>query len=263
MIMNDMIKKAFAIVSDKVDEALKSQGFKREKVMSTDKEMVSLFTGESVAYSVIYTFDKKHMVLRSCSMTEDGPDNQWKTMATWMFDPETDTNKEADSIGNDFADTVSSTVAVKRVKQAKKKKGDDGNADPVFLAKRFVNFFPELKDIIKAEQDGYESFRSVTFFRAEIVPRVNDLLTRGTKGDINKLAQMLSTQYSNGDMDTRSIITIVILNSIDDSKRENFVGMLSEELQKASKYALKLKGKKVRPEKKKKSLATYAADRLR
>ena len=258
------IKKAFGIIADKVADALSSQGFKREKVSSTDKEMVALFTGENVAYSVIYYTEKLHVVLRSCTMTDEGPDNEWKSMATWMFNPETDTNKEAESIGNDFADAVNAASAVKRVQKTKKKKSsDEGNADPLFLAKRFVTYFPELKAEIKNEQDNYESFRGVYFIRTYVVPRVNELLSRGVKGEMSKLAQMISTQYSNGDMGTRSIITIVLLNSIDEKHIEKFEPLLSEELQKAWKFALKMKGKKVRPEKPKKSLATYAADRLR
>ncbi|MBQ8001311.1 MAG: hypothetical protein IJ298_08985, partial [Ruminococcus sp.] len=238
-------------------------GFKREKVSSTDKELVALFTGETVAYSVIYYTDKMHVVLRSCTMTDEGPDNEWKSMATWMFNPETDTQKEADSIGNDFAEAVTNASAVKRVKQTKKKKSsDEGSADPLFLAKRFVTYFPELKAEIKNEQESYESFRGVHFIRTFVVPKVNELLSRGVKGEMSKLAQMISTQYANGDMDTRSIITIVILNSIDEQHIEKFEPLLSEELQKSWKFAKKMKGKKVRPEKQKKSLASYTSSRL-
>ena len=58
-------------------------------------------------------------------MTDEGPDNDWKNMATWMFDPETDGNKEAESIAKDFSEAVSTTNAIKRMKttKAKKKKG--------------------------------------------------------------------------------------------------------------------------------------------
>ena len=257
------IKTVFELVAEKVFSALKTQGFTREKVADSDKELVALFTGEAVAYSVVYYIAKMHMVLRTCRMTEDGPDNEWSTMATWMFDPETDGTKEAESIANDFVEAVSATAVVKRVKQAKKKKGDDGNADPLFLAKRFATFFPELKEIIKEEQESYEEFRGVYFVRTYVIDRVNALLERGAKGETNKLANMISTQYSNGDMDTRSIITIVILNSIDEKYAEKFRVLLSEELQKAWSYAVKLKGKKVRPEKEKKSMYAYSADTLR
>lgn len=258
------IKKAFGIITDKVYDALKGQNFTKQKVESSNtNELVSLFTSESVAYSVIYFKDKMLCVLRSCSMTDEGPDNEWKTMATWMFNPESDTEKEADSIGNDFVEAVSSASAVKRVKQAKKKKsGDDGNADPLFLAKRFMVLFPELKEEIKKEQDTKEVFRGVYFTRNFIVPRINALLQRGVKSEINKLSQILSTQYQNGDMDTRSIITIVILNSTEEKYKEKLEEKMSDELKKAWSFALKMKGKKVKPEKVKKKRNTLSGTRL-
>ena len=118
-IMN--IKDAFKLISDKVESALTPQGFTRQKVSGNDNEMVALFTSETSAYSVVYFHDKKHMVMRHCAMTEDGPDNNWKTLATWMFDPDTDTNKEAESIANDFVENCSGTIAAKRLKNTKKK----------------------------------------------------------------------------------------------------------------------------------------------
>lgn len=246
-----MIKKAFDIVCSKVYDVLQTQGFVQQKVDNANSsELVSLYTGESVAYSVIYYKDKMHMVLRSCSMTDEGPDNEWKTMGTWMFDPEVDTEKEASSIGNDFADAVGSIVAVKRAKQAKKKKSkDDGSNDPVFLAKRLVKLFPELKEEIKREENYHLKFRAVTFTKASIVPKVNDLLTRGTKNEIETLVEILSAQYLNGDFDTRSIITIVILNSVDPKHYEVIEPLMSDDLKKGFKSALKFKNKKVKPEK--------------
>ena len=255
---------AFNSILDKVGAVLLEQGFKKEKIAGNENELVSLFTSDAVAYSVVYFRDKMHMVMRSCTMTEDGPDNDWKILATWMFDPENDTQKEADSIANDFIENCSNTVALKRVKTAKKKKrkaSDDGNADPIFLAKRFVAFFPELKDEITYEEDCYYPFRAVTFTRASIVPKVNNLVNSGNKQQIEKICQLLNTQYNNGDVDTRSIITIVILNSTPEDKFDVIYENLSEELQKAWKCALKYKGKKVKPEKPKKK-KTSMVERL-
>lgn len=255
------IKTAFNSISGKVEAELKKQGFSKQKVSGNDKEMVSLFTSDSNAYSVVYFVDKQHMVMRHCAMTDDGPDNNWKVLATWMFDPDNDGEKEADSIANDFVDNCSSATAIKRIKTTKKKKkkdSDEGNADPLFLSKRFVSFFPELKDEIKNEEDCYYPFRGVTFTRASIVPKVNDLVKRGNKKELEKLGNLLSTQYSNGDADTRSIITIVILNSLPEDKYDAVNENLSEELQTAWKAALKYKGKKVKPEKPKKKRTTMA-----
>ena len=251
-----MINKAFDIVNRKVEATLSEQGYVRKNVTGTDSnELVTLYTGESAAYSVLYYKDKKHMVMRSCSMTEDGPDNEWKTIGTWIFDPSTDGEREAESIGNDFAENVSSPLFVQasKVQKKKKKNSDDGSGDPLFFSKRLVAVFPELKDEIKAEEDGYEQFRGVLFAREFIVPKIDRLLRENKKSDIDKLADILSAQYGYCDLDTRSIITIVILNSItNEDQKETLRENMSSELIKAWKAAEKYRGKKVKPAKKKK-----------
>ena len=252
-----MINKAFDIVTKKVNSALSSQGYTMQSVPSTDSnELVKLFIGEDKAYSVIYYKDKKHMVMRTCSMTEDGPDNEWKTIGTWMFDPATDKEKEAESIGSDFAENVSAPIfrqAAKQQQKKKKKNSDDGGGDPVFFAKRLVAVFPELKDEIKDEEDSYEEFRAVTFAREHIVPKVIALLKDDDTDDINKLSEILSAQYSYGDIDTRPIITMVILNAVtEESQKEAIKAEMSDDLKKAWKAAEKYRDKKVKPAKKQK-----------
>lgn len=256
-----MLNEAFEHIAGKVEEALKPQGFTRAKITSTDdNELVSLYTSENVAYSVIYYKDRTHVLLRECPMTEDGPNNEWNTMSTWMFDPDHDTLKEASSIANDFCDALSAPVAVKRAKQTKKtKKSDEGNADPLFLSKRFLTVFPDMKDEIRDEQECYYPFRGVTFARASIVPRVNELVKTGRESDLKKLGGILSAQYANGDRDTRSIITIVILNAIPEADEAKLEAHLSDDLKKAFGFAKKYRGKTVKPEVEKKQKKTMAA----
>lgn len=255
-----LIDKEFQLISDKVKEALAPQEIQQQKVANdNENEKVALFTNDSIAYSVIYYVDKKHMLMRSCAMTEEGPDNDWKTLATWMFDPQTDGMKEAESIANDFAEAVSGAAAIKRIKttKAKKKKNaDEGNADPIFLAKRFVSLFPELKEEIKEEDEHYYPFRGVTFTRNKIVPKINAYLENASKQQVEKLCQLLNTQYANGDADTRAIITIVILNSVAEKKYKEIEAFLSEDLKKVWSSAKKFKGKKVKPAKPKKKKKT-------
>ena len=257
-----MINKAFKIVSDTVENALTPQGFKKEKVdNSNSNEMAALFTGETLAYSVVYYKDKMHMVMRQCTMTDDGPDNEWKTMATWMFDPSVDTEKEAQGIANDFAESLQSPVAIKRQKQTKKKsKGDDkGNADALFLAKRFVTVYPELKEEIRNEEDSYYPFRGATFAQNHIVPKVNETIRRGNKKEIEKVMQLLSNQYGNGNLDARSIITMVILNSVDPQYDEMITEYLSEDMKKTFKASVKYRDREVKPEKIKKQKKVIAS----
>lgn len=265
IVADNILNKAFALISEKVEKALSQQGFTKQNVASdSSDEKVALFSNDSMAYSVVYTGDNNHLVLRSCGMTDEGPDNEWKNLATWLFDPDSDTIADAESIGKDFFEMLTATTQIKKVQQAKKKKKknkDDGNADPEFLAKRFVSLFPELKDEIKYESDNYFPFRGVTFTKTSIVPRVKELVKKGNKKDLEKLGVLLSRQYGNGDIDTRSIITIVIINSLEKEDYEKLYEYFDEELQKYSKGARKYKGKTVKPEKIKKK-KSFMADTL-
>lgn len=257
------LNEAFKLISDKVGEALEPRGFQQVKADSAKaNELVALFVSENVAYSVIYYKDKMHTLLRECPMTDEGPDNDWKTLATWMFDPDHDGQREANSIANDFVEAISAPTAQKRAKQTKKSKSkksdDEGNADPLFFSKRFMTLYPDLKEEIKAEEEGYNPFRGVTFARASLVPKVNETVKSGSAADLKKLGNILSAQYTNGDLDTRSIITVVILNSIPAEYDEKISEYLSEDLQKAFKHSKKYRGKEVAPEKEKKQKPTMA-----
>ena len=227
---------------------------KQKVVAENDNELVSLFTSASLAYSVVYYKDKEQMVLRSCTMTDEGPDNEWKTLATWLYDETVGTQKDADSIANDFIEGVSGTLAIKRAKQVKqkKKKDDDGTADPKFLAKRFVTYFPELREEIKNEEDCYFPFRGATFAKEHIAPKIPMYIKRANKNEIEKFANVFNVQYNNGDVDTRAIITIVLLNSLDDAEYNALYEHFNDELKVAALNARAFKGKTVKPEKVKK-----------
>lgn len=250
--MNLEYKKAFELIASKVEEELSKSNFTREKVSSGDSnELVALFTGENVAYSVVYTKDRQQMILRTCGMTaEDGPDNDWKTLATWLYDDSEATQKDAESIANDFIEGVSNTVAVKRAKQSKskKKKSDDGNADPKFLAKRFMTVFPELREEIQTEEDYYYPFRGATFAKEHIAPRLPQYIQSANSKELEKLAGIFNLQYGNGDADTRAVITVVLLNSLNDSDYETLSAYFNDELSVAAKFARKYRGKTVKPE---------------
>jgi len=255
-----MINKAFAVICDKVEESLKSRGFIKQKVSNADnQDLAALFTGESTAYMVMYSVDKMHMVMKSCDIVEEELDNDWRLLATWMFNPEADGLDQAKSIGNDFAEIVMSPSALRKVRQQKKKKTEgEGSADPMFLCKRFVTLFPDLKDEIKDESERYFPFCGATFVRDKLLPKVSSHIKSASKQDIEKIAQILNVQYQNGDMDTRSIITIVILNGLEESQCEQLKEHMNDDLKKAFDAAKKFKGKNVKPAKRKAQKKTIA-----
>lgn len=255
-------KKAFDLIVGRVEEELVKSNYHKQKVEAENSnEFVALFTSENIAYSVVYYKDKMQMVLRSCTMTEEGPDNEWKTLATWLYDEEVATQRDAESIANDFVEGVSGAVAIKRAKQVKqkKRKDDDGTATPKFLAKRFVTFFPELKDEIRDEEDCYFPFRGATFAKEHIADRIRKYIRQASRPELEKMAGVFNLQYNNGDSDTRAIITIVILNALDDEEFKSISEFFDNDLSVASKSARKYKGKTVKPEKPKKKNTSKAS----
>ncbi len=253
---------AFAIITEKFEKAILNEGFKKETVAGSDTELTALYIGE-IAYSIVYTYLTRRVVLRSCTVNDGQPDNKWKTLATWLFDPETDGNREAEGIGNDFAETVrgpKQTAAVQ--KQKKRKKDGEANVDPLFLANRMVTYFPELKDEIAYEMAHYEQFRGVTFAEEKIVPRFNELVEKANQTRMEKLSAGLAAMYASGDLDTKGIITYDLLNSVKSQEKfEQLIASFSDADKKVAIASRKLIGKKIKPEKPQKS-RNYTADAL-
>jgi len=258
-------QKAFDLIADKVGAALSEQGFSRVNgELKEENGHAVLFTTEDAAYSVFYNQTKKRFELRTCDMEDGKPDGQWKSISIWLFDPETDSQSEAESITNDFVETIQGPKRLAAMKTKKKRKKDDeNNPDPVFFFNRFVGIFPTLRDELAEEKAKYDDVRAVTFTRNSLLPKIEALCTQATKQDqIKRCCDLLNDMYVAGDMDVRSIITIVILNGIENQTAiNNMEPLFSEELKKGYTAGLKLKGKNIKPEKKKKE-KRFVADNL-
>ncbi len=257
-------QKAFDLIVEKTSAALAPQGFQRDK--DAGSEANALFTGESVAYSVFFDEQKKQFELRACAMTEDGPDEKWKVLSRWLFEPDAETNplSEAESIANDFVETIEGPRRVAAVQTAKRRrKSDESNADPLFFYNRLVGVFPELREELVEERSWYGEVRGVTFAREHVLPRMESLVSSARPEQIKKLCDILGDMYVAGDMDVRSIITIVLLNGIRDEAavEQKMVPQFRKELQEAYQAGKKYRGKTVKPEKKKKP-KKYSAETL-
>ncbi len=256
------INEAFEVIVNRAGRPLTAKGYTRENVAQSENELTALFVGE-IAYSIVYTSSNNRVVLRSCDVEDGTPDNDWKTLATWLFDPESDGTREAESIGDDFADTIrgpKQTSAAK--KQKKRKKDGETNVDPLFLANRMVTYFPVLKDEIAYEKAHYDEFRGITFAEEKIVPKFGPMISSANEKKIEKISQGLSALYTQGDLDTKGIITYLMLNSIDDDEKfEQLISAFCDNDKKIARAARKLRGKKIKPEKPKKA-RSYMADTL-
>lgn len=251
-----MEQKAFDLIAEKVRSVLLDQGFERKEDVQEEQGSSAVFVGEGTAYSVLYEKQPKLFHLRTCGVADGAPDKKWKILSTWAFDPQTDTAAYAGSIAEDFAETLggSDRKEMLRLQKKRKKKDDDDATDPQFLFNRLAGIFPELRGELAQERGTYGTVRGVTFAREHVVDRVEQLAkTNPGSEPFKRLCSVLNDLYANGDMDVRSIITIVLLNGINDAQAmENLSKNFSEDLARVYNKAKDLKGKKIRPEKKKK-----------
>jgi len=214
---------------------------KKFEISHLEKDKI-LLKKENQTYEIFHSANEKRIILR----------NDSANISTWLFDEENLSKKDLNMIVQDFVETLSQSTpkAAKNIK--KKSLNDESNVTGLFFANRMVNIFPEIKDDIYIEKECYSEFRAVTFTKEILIPKINDLLSEPKTNHmtIKKLGKLLSDLYSNASLDVRSIITVGLLNNLNDaSALQDF---LSDELKKAWQYALKYKGKKVKPEKQKK-----------
>ncbi len=246
-----MKQKALDLIVEKTAAALKAQGFEKADHFEDDLGPAVLFINKDAAYSIIFKEEDKMFELRSTNMTDEGPNSRWKSVSNWIFDPEQDTLREAESIAADFVETVEGPSRIEAVKNAHRQafKDEDNNPGPLFFYKRLVNVFPELKAEIDEERASYVGFRSVTFAREHVVPKIENLsIKKKESSSFKKLCELLSEFYKNGDLDVRSIITIVILNGLSETATNNIMERADTMLKKGYRYGVKWKGKRAKPE---------------
>ena len=244
---------AFDFIQGQLSEELLKQGFSQAKPLADGRGEAVIFSTEDAAYSLLYDGKAQHFELRSASVDEGEP-GEWRRLAMWLFDEKEGERSDAESIANDFLEIIRGPRQLKQVQQKRKRgKDEERSVDPVFFINRLVNIFPEIKEDINGEKIGYGQVRPATFVRDKLVPKCEALAKNRAGSDaMKKLCALLDDMYKNGDMDLRSVVTSVLLNGLSD---EAFAAMregLGEELQKSSRFSRRLRGKQVKPEKKKK-----------
>ncbi len=252
---------AFHLIEEGLAQELEKQGFSAPQPLEDPAGQAVIFATDEVAYSLLYDQQHQRFQLRSTTLTADKKPGDWRSLSLWMFDEKEGTRADAESILNDFLEVVQGPKRVALVQQQKKQrgKGDERNVDPLFFLNRLVNIFPELKGELNEEKIVYGQVRFVTFVKEKVVPKCQDLAVSYPDSEpVKKLCGLLDDMYKDGDMDLRSILTIVLLNGLDDKAFENLKAHMGDELQKEVRYTRKLKGKKIKPEKKKKKKKVVA-----
>lgn len=246
---------AFTLIQDGLAEELSKQGFHGPEPLEFEKGTAVSFVTEDVAYCLRYDSSAQRFELCSALISSSGEVGDWRSLSLWLFDEKEGDRRDAESILNDFLDVVRGPKRVAVVQQQKRKRGkdDERNVDPMFFMNRLTNLFPQLKNDLNEERILYGQVRYVTFVKQKVAPLCEELAVKSPDGEAcKKLCALLDDMYKNGDLDTRSIATVSLLNTMSDEAFASLRDRLGEELQKDIKYTRKLRGKKIKPEKVKK-----------
>lgn len=256
------MKKALSIISDHIQKVLSDSNFER---INYEEENKVLFVGDKITYGIFFNIKKSCFDFKFCENGEPQDDTNWKQLSSWLFEPGVGTHHDAEMIALDFEESILGYKKKQKVTPHKKKRDSERSIDLNFFTNRILSFFPELRDNFKIEKENYENFRYIIFVENYVVPKINNLLQEPIQKDrIKKFVALLNNMYSDGNLDVRGIITIVILRNIENSKkRELLKNYMDDELKKAWKAADNLKGKKIKPEKQKiERKNKYMADTL-
>lgn len=205
-----MDKENYKVISDGVFEVLKPKNFKIEKF-----EKGEYFSDGNKAFMVDYD-DEKQLIILKTALLEEGEGVSWKELSSWLMD-ENATDRDKESIKNDFSDSVlealgvkAGTKGVQKIEMPSKKKNAD-SIDTESLAARFLAVFPEYKDDYKQNVAKYGEFLYDDFFRSAGVEALQKVFEGSNKRHISKYFELLNNAYVNGEQSVAATVVYTIL----------------------------------------------------
>ena len=205
-----MDKANYKIISDGIYEVLKSKNFKIETY-----EKGEYFSDGKKAFMVDYD-DEKQLISLKTALLEEGEGVNWKELSSWLMGEDA-TDRDKESIKNDFTDSVLESIGAKagvrgvqKVEMPSKKKNAD-SIDSESLAARFLAIFPNHKDEYKQNVSKYGEFLYDDFFRKAGVEELQNVLEEGNKRHISKYFELLNLAYINGEKSVAATVVYTII----------------------------------------------------
>ena len=177
------------------------------------KEVEGGFANETKKIAVRYDDAKQTYSLFVAVKDEEGNFGEETAVNTWLFD-DSQTEKDAVSVGIDFVNSLRKELGVKMAKR----NGDvslptaskNGGMNVTGFSKKMLDVFPVLKDDYKEHIAVYGNFLYLNFFGEKLVPQMVSLFEKCTKKQIKKLYDVFEDAKVKGDKDTVNVMIAVI-----------------------------------------------------
>ena len=177
------------------------------------KEVEGGFANETKKIAVRYDDAKQTYSLFVAVKDEEGNFGEETAVNTWLFD-DSQTEKDAVSVGIDFVNSLRKELGVKMAKRGADVSlptaSKNGGMNVTGFAKKMLDVFPVLKDDYKEHIAVYGNFLYLNFFGEKLVPQMISLFENGTKKQIKKLYDVFEDAYVKGDKDTVNVMIAVI-----------------------------------------------------
>lgn len=199
---------------DKVIEEMKpffdEQGFK------CDKD--GAFLNDTKSVKINYDENSQMYILQTADIS-DGTVGEYTNASSFLFD-DSQTEKDAMSVGIDFTETLRKNLGIKNKRPAVSgnidlptaQKGDALNITG--FTKKVLDVFPQYKDTYKEHVAKYGNFLYINFFSYTLVPQIITVLSENSKKTVKKLFELLENGYLQGDKDTANIVVAVLAAAI-------------------------------------------------
>lgn len=243
----------FEICIGKMESELTEKGYVKSEGTAAGNNPYALYRSEADTLLIKYAKNEKRFYL--CKGEAGASAEDCGHVQTYFFDEAGgDGEREAVGVALDFLDTLSTPVRPSKdrlaavAKQAKKEESGD-SMDANFFVNRIPAAFPECRMPLISHKEYYGEILPLKFCEETVCAALADNLRKGNKARLNPFFELISNAYTKGDMDTKSIIVQVILNSIMDEEHRAFAeSKLSDTLRKAWIAGRKYIGKEVKPE---------------
>ena len=191
----------------------------------TEQNFVSFedgsFRNDKRAVKVEYNDERQSYVLLLAEVSGETV-GEYAEAAAWLFD-DTQTEKDAESVGIDFCETVRENIGAKvsrsvnsAIELPSVSKGDSYNVTA--LTKKMLDVYPALKDSYKSHVAHYENFLYLDFYGTYVVPQIKATLLENNKKNVKKLMDVLENAYVQGDKEAVNLMVVTLAAVCTDQK---------------------------------------------
>lgn len=165
------------------------------------------FTGKGETFRI--TYNEKTKCYDLCLIDAE----KATTIASYLFD-ETQTERDVESVAIDFTETLRKKLGItkKRNTNSIQLPSDEGGETVSLsgLTQKLLAFFPQHKESYKLHCSENGRFLPVDFYKENIIPSINALLSSGNKKQIKKFYDAMREIYIQGDNETVSFTVAVV-----------------------------------------------------